>query len=737
MHAIDYSEATYKDLRRRLDPFFADILGRIADYNKTYNKELLQRAYEFGLWAHREQVRKSGEPYFEHCLHVALLLTELRMDSVTIAAALLHDVVEDTGYTREDIAEGFGHDVALLVDGVTKITEFSGIKNLGYESRQAETFRKMLLSMAKDVRVIIIKFADRLHNMRTLQHVPAKNRIRISIETRDVYAPLAHRFGMAKIKSELEDLSFKYTKNKEFTELASRLNQKREVREAYINTVIDPIKADLKAHKIAADVFGRPKHIFSIYRKMTVRSKPFEEIYDLFAIRIIVEKVEECYYVLGIVHNCFTPVYERFKDYIAMPKFNGYQSLHTTIVDKEGHMVEIQIRTQEMHRVAEMGIAAHWLYKDGTTDTKKDEMEQRLDWVRQLLDQYKENEMVDAQDFLESLKINLYQDEVFVFTPQGDVQRLPVGATPVDFAFAVHTNVGMTCIGAKVNGKMVPLKYILQSGEAVEIITSSNQHPSQGWLTFVKTSKARHHVRKFLREEQFEHSVKLGDEIINKYSKRYKVKLDEEKLKEAAQKLNFDETRNLRAAVGRGEVTFEKVASAINQEPVAERKSSIFKTILPGSKKPYAVQVQGMDNVMVHVGKCCHPVPGDDIIGYITRGRGVTIHRKNCPNMQSLVDVKDRTIQVNWTVEVEETFHVQLTLLGEDRQNMIRDLALAIANTNTNILNMDIKSRDKLAVGKLFVEVRNLPHLTRVINAMNQVKGIISVERVESGSPQN
>lgn len=733
-HVIDPSEAQYREHRERFEPVYQELAQRIAAYNPGYDADLVRRAYEFGLWAHRQQMRKSGEPYFAHCLNVALLLAEISMDSVTIAAGLLHDVAEDTVYTLEDIEEEFGGQVALLVDGVTKISEMSDLKSMSYESRQAETFRKMLLSMAKDVRVIIIKLADRLHNMRTLEHVPPKKRIRIAVETRDVYAPLAHRFGMHRVKSELEDLAFKYHDNKAFVDLKNRLNQKKEVREAYIRNIIEPLREDLAGHGIKAEVNGRSKHLYSIFRKMNVRNKPFEEIYDLFAIRIIVEKIEECYYVLGVVHHRYTPVYERFKDYIAMPKINGYQSLHTTVVDKEGHMVEIQIRTAEMHRIAEMGIAAHWLYKEGSPEQQKNDMERQLTWVRQLLDQYKGNERVDAQDFLESLKINLYQDETFVFTPQGDVIRLPMRSTPVDFAFQIHTNVGMHCIGAKVNGRIVPLKYELKSGEMVEIITSNNQHPSQDWLTIVKTSKARHHIRKYLREVQFDHSLKLGEEIITKYFRKFKVKLTDAKVNEAAQKLNFDNPDSLKVAVGRGEVSIEKILSAISDEHPKEKRENLLYKILRRHKSHSAVRVQGIDNVMVHIGKCCQPVPGDNIIGYITRGRGVTIHRNTCPNMLSLVDKKDRTIPVYWTVEAEEEFRVQLSLLGEDRRNLIRDVAQAISNNNVNIMNIDIKSKDKLAIGKIIIEVKNLPHLTRLLNAVSKVKGIISIERVEPAS---
>ncbi len=733
MLSIDVTEEHFAKLKEQFDPVFEELKHKICAYNKNCDQDLLQRAYDFGLWAHRTQHRFSGEPYFEHCLQVAHILADMRMDAVTIAAGLLHDVVEDTGFTLQDIEEEFGEQVALLVDGVTKITELSGRKNLSYEVRQAETFRKMLLSMAKDLRVIIIKLADRLHNMRTLQHVPAKNRLRIALETRDVYAPLAHRFGMHKVKSELEDLAFKYLENKQFVDLVRRLNQKKDEREAYIQNIIEPIKKELEAHQIKAEVYGRPKHLYSIYRKMKLRNKPLEEIYDLFAIRIIVEKVEECYYVLGLVHNLFTPVYERFKDYIAMPKFNGYQSLHTTIVDKNGHMVEIQIRTFEMHRIAEMGIAAHWRYKEGVADKNAVEFDSQVQWVRQLLEQYEGSSTSSAHEFLESLKINLYQDEVFVFTPKGDVIRLPVGATPVDFAFAVHTNIGMHCIGAKVNGRIVPLKYELKSGDLVEIITSSNQHPNQDWLTFVKTAKARHHIRKYLREVQFEHSVRLGEEIITKYFKKYGLKAGEQTLNRIARELMYDDDRQLKAAVGRGEVSIDKVLSFVLDEKPKEEKASIIKRIFRGKKRS-SIIVDGIDNVVTHLGKCCQPVPGDDIIGYMSSGKGITVHRANCPELQKLVHRKDRTVPVYWSAEAEAKFHVQLAIFGEDRKNLLRDITQAIANSNTNIIHVDLRVKDRIAEGKLIIEVQNLPHLTRVINTISKVRGILSVERVEPAS---
>jgi guanosine-3',5'-bis(diphosphate) 3'-pyrophosphohydrolase len=732
MHAIDSNEKNYSTLRERFDPVFTELCAKIKAYSPRYQESLLKKAYEFGIWAHRNQHRFSGEPYFEHCLNVAHILSNIQLDSKTIAAALLHDVVEDTGFTLKDIEEEFGNQISLLVDGVTKISEISGRKSLSYELRQAETFRKMLLSMAKDVRVIIIKFADRLHNMRTLDHVPAKSRLRISMETRDVYAPLAHRFGMAQIKSELEDLAFKYIDKKAYHELTNQLKQRQEGREAYIKKIIRPIKKELKIHNIKAEVQGRPKHLYSLYRKMKTRQKPLEEIYDLFAIRIIVDKVEECYYLLGIVHHLFTPVYERFKDYIAMPKFNNYQSLHTTVVDKLGHMVEIQIRTWEMHHVAEMGIAAHWRYKEGLTDERKENVEEQLGWIKQLLEQYSDSIEPDAHDFIESLKINLYQDEVFVFTPKGDVNRLPLGSTPIDFAFAVHTNIGMHCIGAKIDGKIVPLKYQLRSGDLVEIITSSNQHPHQDWLTFVKTSKARHHIRKYLREVQFEQSIRLGEEILSKYLKKFKIKEADEKISEVAKKFQYDSSENLKAAVGRGDISIEKILTALSDGRPKEEKKSFLNKVLKLSKHPSAVRVEDIDDMMVHIGRCCQPVPGDDILGYITRGKGVTIHRVNCPNMQSLVEKRDKTIRVSWAVEAEKEFNVQLAVLAEDRKNLLRDISMVISSTNTNIRHVDLKVKDKLAKCKLIIEVKNLSHLTRIIKGITKIKNVLNVERVES-----
>jgi GTP pyrophosphokinase len=480
------------------DKTFRWILRKLQRYSHhTVDVDLLTRAYHFAADAHKDQLRKSGAPYFEHCLEVAKILCGLRMDYFTIAGGLLHDVVEDTGVTIGEVEEKFGKEVAVLVDGVTKISE---LKFDSLEARQAENFRKMLLSMVRDIRVILIKFADRLHNMRTIEYLPEKKRARIAIETRDVYAPLAYRLGIAKVRWELEDLSLKTLAPKAYWELVQKIAEKREEREAYIRRITTPIRKELKQAGLVAKITGRPKHFYSIYQKMLRQEKTFEEVYDLSAIRIVTKRTEECYFALGIIHSLFTPIQERFKDYIATPKSNMYQSLHTTVIGPGGKMVEIQIRTEDMHRTAEEGIAAHWRYKEGRQ--KEDELDKHLVWLRQMLDWQND----DPQEFMENLRIELFQDEVFVFTPKGDLFKLPVGSTPVDFAFAVHTNIGLHCLGAKIGGKIVPLNYKLRSGDAVEIITSANQKPNPDWIKFVRTSKARSKIKKWIKESMVEQS---------------------------------------------------------------------------------------------------------------------------------------------------------------------------------------------------------------------------------------
>ncbi|MFQ5824287.1 MAG: RelA/SpoT family protein [bacterium] len=704
---------------------FDELLRRLRRYSPKADTRMLHKAFDFSYEAHKDQLRNSGEPYFAHCLEVAKILAELKMDSTTIAGGLLHDVAEDTGVSIEEVEEIFGHDVALLVDGVTKISE---LRFDSLEERQAENFRKMILSMVKDIRVILIKFADRLHNMRTIEFLPRKKQERIAIETRDVYVPLAHRLGIARIKWELEDLALKSLEPKAYWKLVEKIANKRVERERYIRRVVYPIRKELRKANIKAKITGRPKHFYSIYGKMQKRQLPFEQIYDLLAIRIIIQKVEECYFVLGIVHNLYTPVHERFKDYIATPKSNFYQSLHTTVIGPDGKMVEIQIRTQEMHRTAEDGIAAHWRYKEGKL--KEDELDKHLIWLRQVLEW--QQDIKDASEFMENLRIDLFQDEVFVFTPKGDLFKLPLDATPVDFAFAVHTDIGLHCIGAKVNGRIVPLNYKLKSGDSIEIITSPNQKPNPDWIKFVKTSKARSKIKRWIKDSFYEQSLQLGEEIVTKQFKRYNIKKESVDLDEIAQSLNFQNSEQLFASIGRGDTSYHTVINRIAPEKNIEIKdTSPFKKFISrarGSVK--GVRVQGIDNLMISFGRCCQPLPGDHILGFITRGRGIVVHRTDCKNILNLIENPERTIKVEWDVDKDKHFMVRLNLLGEDRKNFLRDVSESISQTDTNIVSVEMKAEDTIVHSNFILEVRNLQHLTRVISKISQVQGVISVERL-------
>lgn len=694
-------------------------------YTPYADLNLLTKAFEFSFEAHKDQLRKSGVPYFEHCFEVAKILTELKMDSTTIAGGLLHDVAEDTGMTIEDVDEMFGQEVSLLVDGVTKISE---LRFESLEQRQAENFRKMIISMVKDIRVILIKFADRLHNMRTLEYLPRKKQERIAIETRDVYAPLAHRLGLAKIKWELEDLVLKTLDPEAYWKLVQKIANKREEREKYIRKVTYPIRKELREAKIKATITGRPKHFYSIYGKMEKRQLPFEQIYDLLAIRIIVKRLEECYFVLGIVHNLYTPVQERFKDYIATPKSNFYQSLHTTVIGPDGKMVEIQIRTEEMHRTAEEGIAAHWRYKEGRQ--KEDELDKHLNWLRQVLELQQDTK--DPSEFMENLRIELFQDEVFVFTPKGDLLKLPVHSTPIDFAFAVHTDIGYHCIGAKVNGKMVSLKYELRSGDSVEIITSPNQKPNPDWIKFVRTSKARSKIKRWLKESFYEQSLDLGEEILTKQLKKYNIKKENIDLEEISQSLGLQNLQQLYAAIGRGDTSIQTVLKRIAPDQNLEIKdaSLLQKFIRKARGSAKGIKVQGVDNLMITFGKCCQPVPGDSILGFITKGRGVVIHRSDCKNIINLMENPDRTIDVEWDVDKDKHFMVRLQLIGDDRKHFLRDVSNSISQTDTNIVSIEMKAEDTVVHSNIILQVRNLQHLTRIINRVSQVKGVINVERL-------
>ncbi len=713
-------------VRNRYRRMFRRILRMIETYTKNPDVELLQKAYQFAYRAHKDYLRKSGAPYIEHCLETAKILTELRMDVVMVAASLLHDVVEDGGINIDEVKETFGQEIGQLVDGVTTIGE---LKFQSQAEKQAENFRKMIFSMAQDLRVIMIKFADRLHNMRTIEYLPQKKAERIALETREVYAPLAHRFGIARIKWELEDLSLKVLDPPAYKELETKVADRREEREQVIRRVVAPIKKELLKNGIQAEVEGRAKALYSIYRKMKNRYKSFEEIYDLLAIRVIVKKVDECYFALGVVHTLFTPVHDRFKDFIATPKLNMYQSLHTTVIGPDGKMVEIQVRTETMHRVAEIGIAAHWKYKEGRKSD--DELDRYSAWLREMIDWQKET--MDPEEYLDILKTDLFISEVFVFTPKGDLFKMPIGSTPVDFAFAIHTDIGLHCIGAKVNGRIVPLNTKLKSGDLVEIITSTKQSPHQDWITFVKTSKAKSKIKKWFKEAQFEEAVRLGEEILAKGLKRYRIRRTKDQLQKIAVKMGKSSLKKLYAALGQGELSLYKVVEGLAPEKArshVKEKGNIFNRLVSqarGSAK--GIRVQGMDHLLIRFAQCCHPVPGDSIIGFVTKGRGIVVHRRSCINALKLMETPERNIEVAWDVDGDKSFVVQLRILATGRKDFLKDVAESVSSMETNILKVDMNTENSLITSHILLEVKDLSHLTRIMRRLYRIKGILSVER--------
>jgi len=692
------------------------------------DRDLLVRAYKFGELAHRGQLRNSGEPYITHSVEVAKILAELQLDSITVAAGLLHDVIEDTTLTLADVDAEFGKPVADIVDGLTKIAKLP--TGGSTQERQVESYRKLLLSIAKDARVIIVKLADRLHNMRTLDWLPPEKRKRIAQETRDLYAPLAHRFGMAKLRWELEDLSFKHLETEEYKALAKKVAQKRGEREALIKQMAEPLIARLSQAGIRdVDVTGRPKHLWSIYKKMKQREKPYEEIYDLLAIRVLVNSVPDCYHALGIIHDGWTPVQERIKDYIAQPKSNGYQSLHTTVFGPGRQLYEVQIRTRDMHRTADYGIAAHWRYKE---DVKSDELDRQLSWFRQVLELQMDAKTPD--EFLEFLKLDLYQDEIFVFTPTGDVIQLPKGATPIDFAFAVHTEIGLHCAGARVNGRIAPLSRGLRNSETVEIITSTTAKPTRDWLAHVRTGRARHKIRQVLKREAQSSAEKLGQEILDREIKRRRLsRPDDDQLGVAARALSLTSATHLLASIGQGDVNVTLALKHLypDTEEAEPAKPNVFERFVDRVRGSKGVRIQGVDGLMVRYAQCCQPVPGDPVVGYVTRGRGVSIHRGDCPNLLLLVHEPERRLEIDWQEAQGERFVVRLALEGNDRRGLYADVAAAVSSTGTDIKSMDLRSTDGRTNGSMLVEVENLAHLEKIIRATRRVKGITDVARRE------
>jgi len=707
------------------------LFERIEGYASRLDLELVTRAYEFSAVAHAGQKRRSGEDYVTHCVEVATILGDLHLDSVTIASALIHDVVEDTPATIDDVRDAFGDEVATVVDGLTKLAK---VQFRTSTEQQVENFRKLLLSMAQDARVILVKLADRLHNMRTLDYLAEEKRRRIALETREIYAPLAHRLGVATIKWELEDLCFKFLEPEEYRDLAKKVSEKRREREELVEQMREPLQAELRTAGIDAEVTGRPKHLWSIYRKMVRRQKGYEEIYDLMAMRVIVETVTDCYHALGVIHNRWTPLTERFHDYVATPKSNMYRSLHTTIFGPGGRLYEIQIRTREMHRTAEYGIAAHWKYKEG--QRSGDDVDETLTWFRQVLEWQQETR--EPEEFMEFLRIDLFQDEIFVFTPMGDVKQLPKQATPIDFAFAVHTEVGVHCVGARVNGRISPITRELQNGDTVEILTDARQRPSRDWLAFVKTARARNKIRQWIKEEEFGSSVQLGREFIEREIKKARrEKVTDERFAEAAGKLGLPDADHLFAALGRGDLGPSAVMRELwpeTAEPV--KPPSAFERLVSRVRgEPPAVKIQGMSNLMVRYSACCQPVPGDKVIGYITRGRGVSIHRIDCPNILQLGGHPERRVDIEWDVTDADRFFVRLVMEGTDRRGLMAEVASAISGTNTNIKSAEMKADERGMLGEFVVEVENLTHLNRVIGAVKKIKGVVKVERREQVDP--
>ena len=706
---------------------FLELLNDVTHHEQLPENELktiLWKAYEFGSRHHEGQKRLSGESYFEsHCVEVAKILANWNMDHITIIGGLLHDTIEDTEATLEDIEENFGSDVANLVNGASKL---GGIRFSSRKAKQAGNFMKMLISVAQDLRVIIIKFADRLHNMSTINYLPRMKQHRIAIETRDVYAPLSHRLGMAKVKLLLDDLVLKTLNPDIYKEISSKLKSSNKEREKYIKAITKVLNEELKEYKINPTIGGRPKSYSSIYGKMVKRGKAFEEIYDILALRLIVDKIEDCYLALGIIHQKFKPLQERFKDFIATPKSNGYQSIHTTVVGPGGKLVEIQIRTQAMEQTAEIGVAAHWRYKEGSQDSKN--VDSHIKWLRELLD-ILHSEENDPKEFMHLLKIDLFSDEIFVFTPKGDLVQLPVKSTPLDFAYEVHSEVGKTCLGAKVNHKTVPLNTELQNGDTIEVITSNSQQPNYGWLKYVITSKARNQIKRYLKKQEKEESVKIGEEILTKSLRRLKLLKKVDEVKSSFSRFGYGGEIDLIEGLGKGEISVRDILDKLSpdKESIDEDDSSKFFKFR--KKESRNIKIEGISNVMANFGKCCNPIPGDDMIGFITRGRGVTVHRTECKSLPLLNEESDRLLPVDWEVARKDLFNVRMKIIGQDRKGHLKDLTETISKLSINMISVDSKVKDTVATSIFIIQVNNVKQLDRVIKKITNVKNIDLVER--------
>ncbi|MGA9405607.1 MAG: bifunctional (p)ppGpp synthetase/guanosine-3',5'-bis(diphosphate) 3'-pyrophosphohydrolase [Bacteroidota bacterium] len=725
-------QAKYK---KKLD----DLLAICRKNLRSVNEDLITRAFELSLEAHKHDIRASGEPYFYHPYEVATVVAkEIALDDVSVACALLHDVAEDTDFSIKDIREEFGDTIADIVDGTTKITDIFR----SHEITQAESYRKLLLSMVNDIRVMIVKFADRLHNMRTLEYLPVEKQQRLAKETLDIYAPFAHRFGLAKIKWELEDLAFKHLHRKEYEEIAHAIKAKRREREHYIRKFTVPIESRLKEGSYSFEIEGRPKHLYSIYNKMLKRNKPLEEIYDMFAVRIVLDTTDDnkCFSVYGIVSEIYKPVAERFKNYISIPKKNGYQSLHTTVIGPEGKMVEVQIRTKSMHEIAERGVAAHWMYKENAGTLDK-ELENWVNWVREIFDQRTDD---TPKELMESFKLNLYQDEIYVFTPKGDLKILPKGATPIDFGFEIHSNVGSHTIGAKVNGRIVPLNTILQSGDQVEIITSKKQTPNADWEQFAVTHKAKSAVRHWIKEEERKH-IEEGKELWDKKIKKAKLHINDDELTKFVHLQKINNTQDFYLGIMNQAIDpdamigllIEKTKRpASEQDQTGENGASVLFNRFVKSARSITTGISLFgthDNFMHNYAKCCNPIPGDEIVGFITTGEGLKIHRKDCRNVASMrLNDEERIVEVSWPPTDDVDFIVGIKLSGQDRSGLLNEITHAISTyNNTNIRSVNIATKDSLFDGQFILYVKNTEHLNGIVDRLKRLKGITKVERFE------
>ena len=728
-----------------------DVLAMCKEYMNETHIKFIEKAIYFATYAHKEQIRKSGEAYIVHPIQVAGILAELKLDPDTIATGFLHDVVEDTGFSIDDIEYEFGKDVAFLVEGVTKLGK---IKYKSHAEQQAENHRKMLLAMANDLRVIMVKLADRLHNLRTLKfHKPEKQRM-IAEETLEIYAPLAHRLGMNKIKWELEDTSLRYLNPQQYYRIVHLMNSKRDEREEYIHTTIENIKEATKDLEIDAVIYGRPKHIYSIYRKMKDQKKQFSEIYDLLAIRVLVHSIKDCYAVLGAIHTKWKPMPGRFKDYIAIPKANMYQSIHTTVIGPGGRPVEIQIRTFEMHQVAEYGVAAHWAYKEGNKEkVTNDPLQKQLDWFKDLIEL--QNETKDAKDFMNSVKEDIFGDKVYVFTPKGDVSELPLGSGPLDFAYNIHTEVGNKTVGAKVNNKIVPLNYQLKTGDIVEVLTSANSFgPSRDWINLVFTTRAKNKIKRFFKLQDRDENIIKGRELLEKQITElgfnFKDFMTKQGMKDIATRFNFGTEEDLFAAIGFGEISYQTVANKMTEKArreIEDQKvveTAFEKTTPQGQKKESqkmkirhegGVIIEGVDNLLIRLSRCCNPVPGDAIVGYITKGRGISVHRKDCPNVQLPESEQNRLIEVDWedAANTGQQYDTELVVEGYNRNGLLNEVLNVINSTTKSLNSVNGKvDANKMATISVNIGIMNTQQLDFIVDKIKQIPDVYSVRRVIS-----